>query len=60
METPAAGISGPVNNHKIAAQISGITPNPKKTGVYEKWSTAHPVMSVNTIPPNPDPMLASP
>jgi hypothetical protein len=29
-------LSGPRNIHRIVAQISGMTPNPKNTGVYEK------------------------
>src|SRR5674476_1386965 len=54
------GGSGPNSVHKIVAQISGRIPNPKNVGVYEYRSTTHPVISVNSMPPKPDPMLARP
>jgi hypothetical protein len=40
--------------------MTGITPEAKKIGLYEKWSTTMPVVSMKSIPPKPDPMLAMP
>src|ERR1017187_2014090 len=62
LRTPVCrpGVSGPSSVHRIVAQISGRIPNPKNTGVYEYRSTTHPVISVKSMPPNPDPMLARP
>ena len=54
------GVSGPNSVHRIVAQISGSIPKPKNTGVYEYRSTTQPVISVNSMPPNPEPMLARP
>ena len=40
--------------------MSGMMPYAMNTGVYPYWSIIRPLSQLNSIPPKPEPMLASP